>query len=68
MDTLKKKLEGLQDEESNTLDVNEMGGAHSPTASVTIATKSDDKVELVYDQDLNCFYDPLTGKYYKLTE
>ena len=45
-----------------------MGGAHSPTASVTMETEEEKKVELIYDQDLNCFYDPQTGKYYKLNE
>ena len=48
-----------------------MGGPSSPEATISMTTEQDEdeeeKIELVYDQDLNCFYDPNTGKYYELT-
>ena len=67
-DTLKKKLEALHDPHEDTLDIEEMGGAHSPVGSISSSIVDEERVELTYDQDLNCFYDPQTGKYYKLTE
>lgn len=27
-----------------------------------------DEMELIYDPQLNCFYDPLTSKYYELVQ
>lgn len=55
----------------------EMGLPPSPTAVATTSSPGTspaqhglmgDELELVYDPDLNCFYDPNTGKYYELTQ
>ena len=54
-----------------------MGLLHSPTAAVANSLaemspsqqgQSEDELELVYDPDLNCFYDPNTEKYYELAQ
>lgn len=55
-----------------------MGGALSPTIG-TLTDQSDlgveegwrgneDELELMYDPQLNCFYDPHTCKYYELIQ
>lgn len=48
-----------------------MGGPLTPSDDhyMTNITNddNDDKLELLYDPDLNYFYDPKTGKYYELT-
>ncbi len=61
------KLQALDTCGNDTTDIDRMGGAYSPSDDVTMATNDEEKVELVYDKDLNCFYDPQTKKYYKLT-
>lgn len=33
---------------------------------VTSATNADDQVELLYDPQLNCYFDPLSHRYYRL--
>ncbi len=32
------------------------------------ATTEGEELELMYDPQLNCFYDPVTGKYYELAQ
>jgi len=54
----------------DSLDISGMGGPSSPDATISMTTEhrdEEEKIELIYDQDLNCFYDPITGKYYELT-
>ena len=70
--TLKERLKALQSPSlQDPLDISGMGGPSSPEATISMTTEQDEdeeeKIELVYDQDLNCFYDPNTGKYYELT-
>ena len=46
-----------------------MGGPLSPMSTSHLAEKSEngeEELELVYDPELNCFYDPTNGKYYEL--
>ena len=52
-----------------------MGGATTPLEHSINITAADnynepadnDRLELLYDADLEYFYDPKTGKYYELT-
>ena len=56
----------------DTIDVSKMGGTVNPVEippNISLATPTDglsDEVELLYDPDLNCFYDPIQNKYYEL--
>ena len=56
-----------------------MGGTLSPTlgtlteqSGLTVAEgwreSAEDELELMYDPQLNCFYDPHTCKYYELAQ
>lgn len=39
------------------------------TARATTTTElGGEELELMYDPQLNCFFDPVTGKYYELTQ
>ncbi len=56
--------------------VREMGGLLSPALLKTMTTETEEcdaggvvrpeELELMYDPQLNCFYDPITCKYYEL--
>ena len=55
-----------------------MGGATSPAIGGTMEVGSkcdvqegwsgDQELELVYDPQLNCYFDPVTQKYYELVQ
>ncbi len=57
----------------------DMGGMLSPLSGTLTeetdfvrdrekATTEGEELELMYDPQLNCFYDPVTGKYYELAQ
>ena len=50
----------------------DIGGPLSPTSASRRdevreeEEEEEEELELLYDSDLNCFYDPSSGKYYEL--
>lgn len=56
----------------DSLDTKGMGGMLSPalqnTAPVEDTDTRPEELELMYDPQLNCFYDPFTCKYYELVQ
>ncbi len=57
----------------------DMGGMLSPLSGTLTeepdfvsdpvkTTTQGEELELMYDPQLNCFYDPVTGKYYELAQ
>lgn len=49
-----------------------MGGALSPEQDQPVlvdqSNQSDEELELMYDPQLRCFFDPVTHKYYELIQ
>ena len=67
-------MKALQLPQHDSIDVTRMGGPLTPHNTVGLLHledndhDSDEKLELLYDPDLNYFYDPRTGKCYQLTQ
>ena len=52
--------------QSEQLEESEMENRERERESSNVNSEPDEELELIYDPDLNCYFDPVTNKYYEL--